>query len=227
MAKLTVKTLGDLLQDEKNVRKHNPRNLGLLVDSLREVGAARSGVVDETGRILAGNLTADALAAVGIERVIEVETDGSEWVVVKRQGLTERAKQRLAMYDNLASDAAVGDLIHGYDAEAVFALVAEDETILDGLWADVELEELFAGVSGDDTLKQFETDDKIPEMELAPFEGYDYILLVFRDTRDWLRAIDFFDIGPAKVVLRQGLEKSGIGRALDGARVLNRLAGDE
>jgi ParB-like chromosome segregation protein Spo0J len=66
----------------------------MIVDALREVGAARSGVIDEEGRILAGNATWEALAEAGIERVKVVEADGEEWVVVKRSGLTEEQKRR-------------------------------------------------------------------------------------------------------------------------------------
>ena len=85
-----IKTLKDLKPDVKNARKHNPRNIGMIADALREVGAARSGVCDEDGNILAGNGTYEALAEAGIEKVKVVEADGNEWVVVKRKGLTKK-----------------------------------------------------------------------------------------------------------------------------------------
>jgi len=46
-----------LVPDPRNARRHNGRNLALIEASLREVGAARSIVVDEGGVILAGNAT--------------------------------------------------------------------------------------------------------------------------------------------------------------------------
>ena len=44
--------------------------------SLEEVGAARSGVIDEDSNILAGNGTFEALSAVGIDKVRVVEASG-------------------------------------------------------------------------------------------------------------------------------------------------------
>ncbi len=106
---MKVSTLKDLKQDPKNARKHNSRNIGLIESSLRKVGAARSGVIDENGVILAGNGTYEALARAGIERVKVVEADGNEWVVVRRSGLTEQQKRELALADNRAAELAEWD----------------------------------------------------------------------------------------------------------------------
>src|SRR5688572_27774196 len=101
---MKVSALKDLTQDPKNARKHNSRNLGMIEASLRQVGAARSGVIDENGVILAGNGTYEALARAGIEKVKVVEADGNEWVVVRRAGLSEEQKRLLALADNRAGE---------------------------------------------------------------------------------------------------------------------------
>jgi hypothetical protein len=44
--------LTDLTPDTHNARRHDERNLALIEAALREVGATRSVVVDETGTIL-------------------------------------------------------------------------------------------------------------------------------------------------------------------------------
>ena len=106
---MKVSTLKDLKQDPKNARKHNSRNIGLIESSLRKVGAARSGVIDENGVILAGNGTYEALARAGIEKVKVIEADGNEWVVVRRTGLTEQQKRELALADNRAAELAEWD----------------------------------------------------------------------------------------------------------------------
>jgi hypothetical protein len=98
--------LADLKQDTRNARRHNARNLGMIEQSIRQVGAARSGVIDENGVILAGNGTYEALAAAGIERIKVVQADGNEWVVVQRAGLTEEQKRLLALADNRAAELA-------------------------------------------------------------------------------------------------------------------------
>src|SRR5215218_9675264 len=98
--------IDDLTPDPRNARRHPDRNRTMVEQSLREVGAARSIVVDEDGTILAGNATVAAAAQVGIERVRIIESDGTELVAVRRTGLTPEQKTRLALYDNRASDLA-------------------------------------------------------------------------------------------------------------------------
>lgn len=104
-----IDSLADLKPDPRNARRHTPRNIGMIEASLRQVGAARSGVIDENGVILAGNGTYEALAAAGIEKVRVIETDGNEWVVVRRTGLSEQQKRTLAIADNRSAELAEWD----------------------------------------------------------------------------------------------------------------------
>lgn len=121
----------DLRPDHKNARSHNPRNVGTIVDSLHAVGAARSIVIDETGRILAGNATVEAAGEAGITKVLTVDADGQTLVAVRRTGLSEEQKVRLALADNRASELAT------WDADVLRSLA--DEVKLDGLWSEGEL----------------------------------------------------------------------------------------
>lgn len=126
----------DLLPDQKNARLHTPRNVGMIVKSLQEVGAGRSGVIDEEGNVLAGNATLEALAQAGIEKVKVVEANGNEWVVVKRRGLTEEQKKKLALYDNRTAELAE------WDADILRSLYSENEAMLGDMWFDDELAKL-------------------------------------------------------------------------------------
>ena len=128
--------LSSLTPDPHNARSHGERNLALIESALREVGAARSVVVDEDGTVLAGNATLAAAARAGLTRVRVIESDGTELVAVRRSGLTDAQKRRLALYDNRASDLA------DWDAATLAALQAD--TDLSGLWTDDELGELLA-----------------------------------------------------------------------------------
>lgn len=128
--------LKDLVPDDMNPRRHNPRNIGMIVDSLHEVGAARSGVIDEDNRILAGNGTYEALAEAGIERVKIVEADGNEWVVVKRRGLTDEQKRRLSLFDNRTQETSE------WDGNILAQLTAEAPALAKGLWTEGELAEV-------------------------------------------------------------------------------------
>jgi DNA modification methylase len=99
-------TVSDLKPDPANRRAHNPRNLDMLAESLREVGAARSIVIDEDDLVLAGNGVRAAAEAAGITKLRVIETDGDEIIAVRRRGLTARQKRALAIYDNRTAELA-------------------------------------------------------------------------------------------------------------------------
>ena len=102
-------TLKDLKPDPRNARKRTDRSASLIKESLQRFGAARSIVIDEDGRILAGNGTVEGAKAAGISKVRIIETEGDEIVAVRRTGLTEEQKIGLALADNRTSDLSEWD----------------------------------------------------------------------------------------------------------------------
>lgn len=118
----------DLIPDPQNRRAHNPRNIGMVVDALHQVGAARSIVIDEDNVILAGNGVTEAAAEAGITKVRVVEADGHEIIAVRRSGLTADQKRTLAIADNRTAELATwnvpqlqDDLEHGFDLSPFFS----------------------------------------------------------------------------------------------------------
>lgn len=101
--------ISDLILDPKNARSHSARNIGMLVNALHDVGAARSIVIDENNVVLAGNATCEAAAEAGIENVRVIEANGEEIIAVRRTGLTEEQKTKLAIYDNRVAELADWD----------------------------------------------------------------------------------------------------------------------
>jgi ParB-like chromosome segregation protein Spo0J len=93
----TPDELGQLRHDPSNRRKHNARNLAMLADALRDVGASRSIVIDETGEILAGNGVVEAASTVGMTKLKIIDVDGETIVAVRRSGLTDDQKRALAI----------------------------------------------------------------------------------------------------------------------------------
>lgn len=132
-----IKSVADLKHDRRNPRKHNERNLKVIVDSLHDVGFARSIVIDEDNTILAGNGVTEAAVLAGIEKVVEIEADGNTIIAVRRTGLTNEQKQRLKYFDNRAGELAawdaktlLADLQSGVDLGSMF-----DKDELDALLA--------------------------------------------------------------------------------------------
>lgn len=134
-----IESIGQLKPDPKNARKHNPRNIGMIEKALGEVGAARSIVIDEEGTILAGNGVVEAAAQAGIERVQVVDADGETIVAVRRKGLTQEQKTKLALFDNRTAELAE------WDTE-VLADIADDIP-LDDLFNPDELRDLGVGLT--------------------------------------------------------------------------------
>uniref|UniRef100_A0A6H1ZDM8 Putative methyltransferase n=1 Tax=viral metagenome TaxID=1070528 RepID=A0A6H1ZDM8_9ZZZZ len=133
---MTEATLADLIPDPRNARRHNPRNIGMIVDSLHQVGAARSIVIDEDNVILAGNGVIEAAAEAGIMDVRIIEASGNEIIAVKRSGLTPEQKTKLALFDNRTAELADwdADILNGLDID------------LGDLWFDNELAEMGIGL---------------------------------------------------------------------------------
>ena len=101
--------INDLKGDHKNARKRTDRSASLIQKSLEKFGAARSIVIDEDNRILAGNGTIEGAKKAGLENVRVIETDGREIIAVKRTGLSEDEKVGLALADNRSSDLSEWD----------------------------------------------------------------------------------------------------------------------
>lgn len=114
-------SINDLKQDHKNARKRTNQSAELIQESIKRYGAARSIVIDEDNRILAGNGTIEGAKQAGIKNVRVIETDGDEIIAVKRTGLTEHEKVGLALADNRTSD------LSDWDAEMLHQLSQEQD----------------------------------------------------------------------------------------------------
>ena len=134
-------SINTLYSDHKNARKRTDQSAKLIEESLKRYGAARSIVIDEDNRILAGNGTIEGAKAAGLKNVRIIETDGTEVIAVRRTGLTEDEKVGLALADNRTSDLSDWDqemlrkLSEEHDLEPWF-----DQDDLDELLAVTELE---------------------------------------------------------------------------------------
>ena len=160
-------SIKDLKSDHKNARKRTDRSATLIEESLKKYGAARSIVIDEDNRVLAGNGTIEGAKAAGLENVRVIETDGDEIIAVKRKGLTEDQKVGLALADNRASD------LSAWDASMLHELGKEHDL---SPWFETEdLVELM-GDRNDPTVPQDfpEVDDELETEHRCPSCGYEW-----------------------------------------------------
>ena len=141
-------TLADLTPDQRNARRRTERSANRIAHSLEKLGAARSIVIDEDGRVLCGNGTIEAAAQVGIEKVQVVESDGQTLIAVRRRGLSEAEKVELAIADNRTAE------LSEWDTEVLAGLATEVD--LGDWFRPEELDELLS------ELGEVEVDDAPP-----------------------------------------------------------------
>ena len=160
-------SIQDLKSDHKNARKRTDRSSSLIKESLEKFGAARSIVIDEENRILAGNGTIEGAKAAGIKNLRVIETDGQEIIAVKRTGLSEEEKVGLALADNRTSD------LSEWDAEMLKQLSEEQD--LNPWFDESDLAEL---IGEPEKIEGLTDPDDAPEVPEEPItkEGDLYIL---------------------------------------------------
>jgi sporulation protein YlmC with PRC-barrel domain len=123
MAKTTK--IKDLIPDNKNFNKGTEYGNSLIEKSLRKFGAGRSILIDKNNRIIAGNKTIENAAAIGLEDLQIVESDGTKIIAVKRTDidLDSKAGRELALADNATAKANIdwdtGNLVDSFEIEEI------------------------------------------------------------------------------------------------------------
>lgn len=134
--KLEVVKISDLKPLEKNVRKHNEKQIDELVKSVEQFGQTRAIVIDENNNILIGNGLYFAL----------VKMNKADVQCYRKTGLSEVEKKKLILSDNkiygLGADdyneinnyiqeiTGMGDFeIAGYDKFILEQMAATDEQV--------------------------------------------------------------------------------------------------
>lgn len=187
----------DILFNPDNWREHPYSQEMALKGVLEDVGWVKPIIINSrTGQMIDGHLRVQLAARENQETVPAVWVDLSP----------EQEKLIVATLDPLGSMA-------NEDSQKLSELINSIET------NNVRVKQLLESMN---TEKDSEKTHDIPEMELAAFEGYDYIVLVFKNQLDWLAAIDMFHLKKMKVTLSD-VEKIGLGRVIDGAEVLMKL----
>jgi hypothetical protein len=140
---MTKQTIADLVPDSRNANKGSQRGTGLIEKSLRNYGAGRSILIDADNNVIAGNKTLEGAAAIGLENLRIIETDGTEIIAVKRTDLHigDKKTRELAIADNRTNQVSLE-----WDAEVLEELQGEGVD-LSQFWFPDELDALLASVN--------------------------------------------------------------------------------
>lgn len=212
--------MSEIKTDPKNVRVHDTKNREAIRRSLQELGAGRSIVVDKDGVTIAGNGVFAEARALGIS-VREIESDGSELIVIRRTDLAPDDPRRdaLAVADNRAGDLSAFDdkalaaLLEGLDVEWVAA-------------AGFDPADFAAEIAAQSSDAPAVVDAEVPfSQELM--ESNNYVLLLTRNDIDWLALQEHFGITPVYPKTQRGDRANrGLGRVVDGSAYLERIRTD-
>jgi len=196
--------------DSRNARKHPKKNKDAARKSLESLGAGRSALADADGVMIGGNLILEQAQELGIP-VREIETDGSELVVVKRTDLKTEDPKRKAM---ALADNQIGTLAE-WDEEQRNALLDECGMDLDVM-----------GFDDEEALDAVKPQPPEVEFSEALLESNNYVVLFFKNDVDWLSAQTHFELDTVASKRSNGKAWSrGIGRVIDGAKYLTKLKG--
>ena len=144
---MATKNKEQIRLDGRNVRVHDERSKQAIAQSLKELGAGRSILIDAENVVIGGNGVYQEAQELGLP-VKVIESDGSELIAIKRTDLkTDDAKRKaLAIADNRTNDLSF------FDDEKVAELLAECEglTLSSGFTGE-EIEKLnqLSGVLND------------------------------------------------------------------------------
>lgn len=208
------KTLKNFRPQRINSNKHKPVGLGALRNSIGRYGIGDGITVARDGESISGSARLETLAEImpGV-KIVEIETDGNTLVVNRRIDIPTANSPRARALS--AASNIVNVLDYNPDGAILAAIAAEEEVIKQMIAAE--------DASRKAVMEIGESSESIPEMELQLNESYDYIVLVFRSQLDFLQALDVFQIGKSKVSIRDDLKKYGLGRCINGERVLSMI----
>lgn len=222
--------IDEIAEDDGNLNMGTVRGAAVMDFSLNTFGPARGVALDKRNKAMAGNKTVQAAKNAGVKKVIVVETDGDVLVATRRRDmdLADPDDKRAREYS--VADNRTNELDLAWDARLA-AQAVEEGADFSVLFYDDE----FARLTGeddwyfdDDEGQEDVVDDVVPEMAIQPFEHYDYLMVMFRSTLDWSRALDVLkDAGLIKqgFTVSRKTRKVGLCRVIEGAALLDLLTG--
>jgi hypothetical protein len=191
----------ELMQDPENCRSHDEKNLQAIKESLAAFGQQKPIVIDQKGKVVAGNGTLQAAKQLGWETIKTVVTD-----------LEGKKQAAFAIADNRTAE-----------------LAAWNETQLakqlESLGEDIDLTG-FQAEDLEDLMPQ-QAEEEPAEVAFSEYidEANNYVVLVFSNEIDWLAALTHFDLQTVASRRANGKPWSqGVGRVIDGAEYLQGLS---
>lgn len=186
----------DLKPYFRNPRK-NKKTIDMVVESIKDVGFRNPIHVDKNMIIITGHSRWKASKKLGMKLV----------PVIVEKDMTEEQANEYRVIDNKTQEQSQWD-------ESKLSLELQELT-------NIDMSRFFEELKPKEEKKKV-NGVELKEMEIKPFEHYDFLMFVFKNSLDWQVACH--DFGVEKVVDSYGdIKKVGVGRVIDGARLVKKL----
>jgi hypothetical protein len=207
---------GDLVTNERNFREH-PLNQKEALDGVLAVIGQADSLIAYYSKRNDGKLTL-------IDGHLRKDFDpDQEWNVQITDLTDEEADLLISMLDPIAGMATM-------DAEKFLALseeiVTDDWRVREALHKlSKEAEATLREQEAENEEDGEETGDGPADMEILPFEHYDYIMIFFKNQLDWLAAQEY--LGLEKRHDPRRTNRIGLSHVIDGGKFVNFLRSKE
>lgn len=211
VVKVTYRNVKELKPYKKNAKKHPKEQVERIANSIKQFGffEHRAVAIDKDDYVVEGHGRILAAKKAGLTQVPTICLDDMTEEQIKAWRLIEN-KTAESSYDETMINKEIEELLQSdIDMEAFgFSMdILEDETV--------------------------EVEPDVPFTEILNEEN-NYIVLKFNNRIDWLNAMGIFGIEKAKAypTRKEGNKKTfgmraGVGRVLDGQKVLERVTSNE
>ena len=203
--KVANKNLAELTPYAGNAKKHDSTQIANVAESIEQFGFVQPIVIDRDGVIVIGHCRALAAEKLGMKEVPCVCVDD----------LTPEQVNALRIVDNKSNESPW------------------DFDILPDELADIDLSGFDFDFGLDKKKNKEEIDGEVEFSEILGEEN-NYLVLQFKTDIDWLNAQSIFGLETVKSYstrkdgkVAKNMERKGVARVLDGAKVLNELLGDK
>lgn len=189
--KVTMVSISDIHPNPDNPR-HNSSAVPAVAESIRLFGFKVPLVVDSDNMILAGHTRYRAALSLGLKSI----------PCVVAADLTEEEQAAFSVAENRTSDFATFDLPR-------LAEIVED--IPEDLIAAFDIDSLLADVENadDETISSEKKPEKRDGLDLAPFEKYQYVMILCRTDFDYSNLLAFLDLEDIQKAYVSGNLKRG------------------
>ena len=193
----------------------NPRINYMAVDavakSIREFGFKVPIIVDKNNVIIAGHTRLEASKRLGLEKVPVIIADDLTPEQVKAFRIMDNKSAQYSEWDYEKLLKEIDELAElNYDVD------------LTG-FSQVELDDIITKMEKEQEKEKEKQEKEKPEIEFTEqlLEEHNYIVFYFDNTLDWQVAKEIFDIKTVKALdSKEGFERKGIGRVVDGKKLL-------